>query len=156
MSDKTLLTEGRLREALQRLLDGNPRNVKAKGKLTLNRINNEAGLGNSYIHNKNFKDFVEYAKPIIAEYNSQIDNMITASVDISAENSDDNLSELERCRIKLAREKRLKEEYRQSAQDKDFQLKDMTNRYNTMLFRVQELQDEVELLSKHKVTYITP
>ena len=60
-------TESRLYEALARLLQQQPKRVKIKGKLTLNMINNEAGLGNSYVHK--FPDFVAYAKPVIDNYN---------------------------------------------------------------------------------------
>lgn len=66
------VTEGRLRSALHRLLDGKPERVKRFGKLSLNRINNEAGLGHSYIHK--FEDFVKNeAIPAIEEFNKNYD-----------------------------------------------------------------------------------
>ena len=47
---KKKITEARLREAINRLIEGKPEKVKPSGKITLNRINNEAGLSASYIH----------------------------------------------------------------------------------------------------------
>lgn len=48
MSRDRRITESRLHAALDRLLKNKPIKVKASGKLTPNKINNEAGLGNSY------------------------------------------------------------------------------------------------------------
>ncbi|EDM64706.1 hypothetical protein PE36_22625, partial [Moritella sp. PE36] len=55
LTETQKLTEARLRDALQRLLDGVPTKTKAAGLLTLNKVNKEAGLGHSYIHK--FTDF---------------------------------------------------------------------------------------------------
>ena len=62
------VTEGRLRVALQRLLDGKPERLAKVGKLSLNKINEEAGIGHSYIHK--FQGFVaNEATPAIAAFN---------------------------------------------------------------------------------------
>lgn len=92
----TCKAEGLLVNAFQRLLDGKPLNVKATGKLTLNRINNEAQLGNSYVHK--FKEFVAYAKPVIDEYNLNRDKAMTTGLDIEL---DVPLSELDRLKHEL-------------------------------------------------------
>ncbi|NMU85512.1 hypothetical protein HKB16_21925, partial [Vibrio parahaemolyticus] len=43
--ENTLAAEEKLHKALARLHNGKPLRTKAKGRLTLNKINNEAGLG---------------------------------------------------------------------------------------------------------------
>ncbi|EPP2131810.1 hypothetical protein ACUNB4_004705 [Vibrio alginolyticus] len=72
--EKSLSAEEKLEKALERLQAGKPIRTKAKGRLTLNKINNEAGLGRSYIHK--FKDFIEKdADPAIEEYNGALDEL---------------------------------------------------------------------------------
>lgn len=92
----TCKAEGLLVNAFQRLLDGKPLHVKATGKLTLNRINNDAQLVNSYVHK--FKEFVAYAKPVIEEYNLNRDKAMTTGLDIEL---DIPLSELDRLKHEL-------------------------------------------------------
>ncbi|MGN5050252.1 hypothetical protein ACTG1T_07080 [Aeromonas veronii] len=97
------LTESRLHAALNRLLEGKPVKVKATGKLTLNKINNEAGLGNSYIHK--FPDFLKYANPIIEEHNVNREKTMATGLDIDIEVP---LPELDRLKSELARERKFK------------------------------------------------
>ena len=47
MVDKRQVTESKLKEALKRLIAGEPIRTKSTGRITLNKINKEAGLGNS-------------------------------------------------------------------------------------------------------------
>lgn len=101
------LTEGRLRAALQRLLDGKPERLTKVGKLSLNKINKEAGLGHSYIHK--FQDFVIYeANPAIEAYNSNYDPLAEQLKSGMAE----NLSDTDKLKAKLKKEIALKEQYR--------------------------------------------
>lgn len=132
------LTEGRLRAALQRLLDGKPERIKKGGKLSLNKINNEAGLGHSYIHK--FKDFVENeANPAIEEFNKNYDPLAET---LKSEMTED-LSELDKLRAKLKKEKALKELYR-NERDDAIQVNKMLEQQNSsLMFRLYELQDEV-------------
>ena len=148
MTNKKEITEGRLKAALDRILEGKPQRIELKGKLTLNKINNEAGLSNSYIHK--FKGFIEYAEPIIKNYNQGNSGLFGCSVIINNE----KLSELELCKINLAKEIKLKEKYRQNAKDKEFMLKSLTKKYNSLLFRILELQEELDLNNLNKVKNI--
>jgi len=134
----TEITEGRLRAALQRLLDGEPNRIKKTGKLSLNRINNEAGLGHSYIHK--FKDFVQNeANPAIKEFNKNYDPLAEK---LKSEMTED-LSEMDKLRAKLKKEITLKKQYRQERDDGKQVNKILEQQNSSLMFRVYELQDEV-------------
>jgi hypothetical protein len=133
MADKNI-TEGRLRAALQRILDGKPIRVKQGGKLSLNKINNEAGLGHSYIHK--FVDFVENeANPKIKSYNKNL-----VSEDHGDALSQDKLTDVEKLKANLKRERALKEKYRQERDDAIAAQKHMEQSNNNLMFRIHELQ----------------
>lgn len=132
------VTEGRLRAALQRLLDGKPERIKKVGKLSLNKINNEAGLGHSYIHK--FKDFVENeAKPAIEEFNNNYDPLVEV---LKSEVTED-LSEVEKLRAKLKKEKALKDQYRNELDEVKQVNKMLEQQNSSLMFRLYELQEEV-------------
>ncbi|MBF4323737.1 hypothetical protein, partial [Vibrio anguillarum] len=117
------------------------------GKLTLNRINNEAQLGNSYVHK--FKEFVAYAKPVIDEYNHNRDKAMTTGLDIEL---DVPLSELDRLKHELKKANDLKDKYRvqrNNAVEARTQLEAENAR---LRFRVFDLQQE--LLDENSV--VTP
>lgn len=128
-------TEGRLDAALQRLLSGKPTRVKASGKLTLNKINNEAGLGHSYIHK--FQDFVEKATVKINEYNSSYRPPLL-NEDISPKNEVDSL------KLRVKKEKELKEKYRNERDDALIAKKQVEAINATLMFRLYELQEQVQ------------
>jgi len=140
MSRDRNITESRLHEALNRLLQGQPKRVKFKGKLTLNKINNEAGLGNSYVHK--FPDFVEYAKPIIDDYNNNFQQSLEDgfSVDEIA------ISEVDKLKSDKLREERLKIRYRQERDDAVKAKVELEVINNTLMFRLFELQEELASL----------
>jgi hypothetical protein len=132
------VTEGRLRAALQRLLDGKPERIKKAGKLSLNRINNEAGLGHSYIHK--FENFVrDEANPAIKEFNENYDPLAAKlALGTQYEFTPD-----EKLRAKLKKEISLKEQYRKE-RDEAIQINNMLEQKNsTLMFRVYELQEDV-------------
>ncbi|SHH36074.1 hypothetical protein SAMN05216361_4382 [Marisediminitalea aggregata] len=132
------LTEGRLRAALQRLLDGKPERLEKVGKLSLNKINKEAGLSHSYINK--FKDFVEkVAEPAIAKYNENYDPLAEQLKSGTTE----NLSDTDKLRGKLKKEIALKEQYRKERDDSDVARKLLEKQISTLMFRVYELQDEL-------------
>ncbi|MCG9635038.1 hypothetical protein L1D12_06940 [Vibrio parahaemolyticus] len=134
--------EGLLVNALQRLLDGQPVNVKAKGRLTLNRVNCEAKLGNSYIYK--FPDFVEYSKPIIAEFNDKRDKAMAEGVGIDL---DIPLSEIENLKAKLNKSVELKKQYREQRDTAIKARKELEAENARLIYRLFELQQE--LLSKN-------
>ncbi len=132
------LTEGRLRAALQRLLDGKPERLEKVGKLSLNKINKEAGLSHSYINK--FKDFVENeATPAIAEYNKNYDPLVEQLKSGTTE----NLSNMDKLRAKLKKEIALKEQYRKERDDSNAAKKLLEKQISTLMFRVYELQHEL-------------
>ncbi|EGQ8273113.1 hypothetical protein RB979_002655 [Vibrio alginolyticus] len=140
-------TEGVLVNAFQRLLDGKPLHVKATGKLTLNRINNEAQLGNSYVHK--FKEFVDYAKPVIEEYNLNRDKAMTTGLDIEL---DAPLSVLDRLKHDLKKANDLKNKYRVQRNNAIEARKQLEAENARLRFRVFDLQQE--LLDENSV--VTP
>ncbi|MDE0550631.1 hypothetical protein AAIA71_05465 [Vibrio harveyi] len=143
----TCRAEGLLVNAFQRLLDGKPLHVKATGKLTLNRINNEALLGNSYVHK--FKEFVAYAKPVIDEYNLYRDKAMTTGLDIEL---DVPLSEFDGLKHQLKKANELKDKYRVQRNNAIEARKQLEAENARLRFRVFELQQE--LLDENSV--VTP
>ncbi|PSW11451.1 hypothetical protein C9J01_15970 [Photobacterium rosenbergii] len=143
----TCKAEGLLVNAFQRLLDGKPLHVKATGKLTLNRINNEAQLGNSYVHK--FKEFVAYAKPVIDEYNLNRDKAMTTGLDIEL---DVPLSELDGLKHQLKKANELKDKYRVQRNNAIEARKQLEAENARLRFRVFDLQQE--LLGENSV--VTP
>ncbi|HDY7972696.1 hypothetical protein D8T65_07520 [Vibrio vulnificus] len=135
MASKREITKARLEDALQRLLNGCPIKVKQVGLLTLNKINQEAGLSNSYIHK--FPDFVEYAKPIIDKYNKNRSKTINDSFSIE----ESKLTDEERLKAELNREKKLKQRYLLERNDAIKAQKELEKLNNTLMFRVFELQE---------------
>lgn len=134
------VTEGRLRAALQRLLDGKPERIKKVGKLSLNKINKEAGLGHSYIYK--FKGFVENeAKPAIEEFNENYEPLLET---LKSEATEDS-SEVDKLKAKLKKEKALKERYRKERNDAIQVYKILEQQNSLLMFRVYELQDEVRV-----------
>lgn len=146
MTDRRSITEGRLREALQRLLDGKPNNTKASGSLTLNKINREAKLGNSYIHK--FPEFVAEVAPIIEKHNKEKDKVFAGDVDVT----EIPLNAQERLRLDKLREGRLKERYRQERDDARKANTELEALNNSLMFKLYELQED---LSRYKVAYIS-
>ena len=132
------VTEGRLRAALQRLVDGKPERLRKVGKLSLNKINKEAGLGHSYIHK--FDSFVENeATPAIEEFNKNYDPL---AEQLTSEVKED-LTETEKLKAKLKKEIALKEQYRNERDEYKLINKELEHQNNSLMFRVYELQDEV-------------
>jgi|TARA_Y100001951_G_scaffold105350_1_gene122200 hypothetical protein len=134
------ITLGRLRAALQRLLDGKPERIEKVGRLSLNKINNEANLGHSYIHK--FEDFVRNeAAPAIEEYNRTV-NPLTEKL-----NSEKHigLQEIEKIRAKLKKEIALKERYRKERDDAKNINKILEQKNSSLIFRLYEIQDELRV-----------
>ena len=130
-------TEARLHAALKRLLEGKPQRVKNNGKLSLNRINNEAGLGHSYIHK--FEDFVrDIASPAIESFNKTYD---PSHVELESQSAP--LTEVEKLKAKLKKEKALKEKYRKERDDAIASCKELEKHNSTLMYRAFELQDEL-------------
>lgn len=133
------VTEGRLRAALERLLNGKPERIKKTGKLSLNKVNDEAGLGHSYIHK--FKDFIDNeANPAIKEFNA---NDIPQYQELEANNKE--LFEVDKLKAKLKKEISLKERYRHERDDALAAQKILEAENSKLMFRVYEMQDELNM-----------
>jgi len=135
MSDRKV-TEARLEESLQRLLNNSPIRTKLGGRLSLNKINNEAGLGHSYVHK--FDAFVTRATPLINEYNK---NKESSTNDLQLNQND--LTDIEKLKIGFKKEKALKEKYRKERNDAIEKQKNLEGLNSTLMFRLYELQAEV-------------
>lgn len=137
--EKSLSGEEKLKKALERLQNGKPLRTKVKGRLTLNKINNEAGLGRSYIHK--FKEFVDrVANPAIEAYNTALDSPKLTDLDLPLTES---MSEIDTLREELVRQVALKEDYRRE-KDELIAINDELEKLNkSLMFRVFELQQEL-------------
>jgi hypothetical protein len=143
-------TEARFREALQRLLDGNPVLTKASGKLTFNKINNEADAGHSYINKACFKDLRENEfQTKIDGYNNNKNKALEGGVVLP----EVNLTPYEKLKIELKREIGLKKRYRQERDDARKAKKELEAVHNTLLFRVYDLQEELRPLKVVSINY---
>lgn len=142
-------TEARFRAALERLLKGEPTRTKAAGKLTFNKINNEAGAGHSYINKPLFKDFRDEIKPEIDEYNRKKYEALEGGIVLP----EVNLTPEEKLKIELKREIGLKELYRQERDDARKAKSELEAMHNTLLFRIYDLQEELRPM---KVAPIAP
>ncbi len=108
---------------------------KPGGKLSLNKINNEAGLGHSYIHK--FTEFVENeATPKIKSYNKTLDSKDSIESPIQG-----GLTDVEKLKSELKRERALKERYRKERDDSRVALVEVEQLNSTLMFRVHELQE---------------
>lgn len=137
--EKSLSAEEKLKKALERLQAGKPVRTKAKGRLTLNKINNEAGLGRSYIHK--FKQFVEnVANPAIEAFN---DNLDTIDHDERLFSESEDMSELDKLRAELNRERELKVEYRRERDEANAINTELETLNKSLMFRVYELQEQL-------------
>jgi hypothetical protein len=137
MSRDKLITEARLQDALKRLLNGQQRHVKKNGRLTLNKINSEAQLGNSYIHK--FPDFVDHAKPSIKKFNDNRERLMVDGLDIEINTS---ISEIDKLKAELQRERALKLKYRLERDNAIKAKKLLELGYSELAKRVVELQEE--------------
>lgn len=143
MSDRSI-TLGRLEAALKRLESATPNRVKANGKITLNKINNEAGLGHSYIHK--FTDFVRNeANPRIKTYNEKLSELINNGHVVKSDGVE--LSEVDKLKAELKREKSLKEKYRKERDDAIKCKKELEELNVSLMFRLHELQNEIRINS---------
>lgn len=128
----------RLNNALERLINGKPERVNQKGILTLNRINKEAGFSTSYIHHEKFSDWVtDFGNPAIKTFNAEYDPL-----KFELEGTAENLSEVEKLKEELKKQRRLKDEYRQARDDAILSKKEVEKLANDLMFRVYELQEE--------------
>ncbi|HAS8621966.1 hypothetical protein ACS86_00700 [Vibrio alginolyticus] len=132
----------RLQDALDRLLVGKPERVKATGRITLNKINREAGFGQSYIHK--FKSFInDVANPAIKKYNKNLgkSDLVSQSTTPSSEDMS-VVDKQDKLKKDLEREINLKEKYRKERDALKVKLREQEAKNNILMYRVYELQEE--------------
>ncbi|NNN70957.1 hypothetical protein [Vibrio sp. 3-2(1)] len=137
--EKGLSAEAKLQLALGRLKAGAPLRTKARGRLTLNKINNEAGLGRSYIHK--FKEFVDkVANPAIEAHNEMLDN---PDLSVAALPITEDMSEIDRLKEELRQQIELKEGYRKEKEEALAINDELETLNKSLMYRVYELQEEL-------------
>lgn len=137
------LTLKQLEQALQRLLDGNPKRTKKDGKINISRINDEAGLSTSNINY--YPSFIKYAKDKIKDHFDKI-----AEKKIK-EDVQQGKTELDKLHEKLKHEKRLKKKYRDERNEQKLLNDHVVAQNVAMSFRLMELEAELQSLTRHKV-----
>ncbi|SHI28788.1 hypothetical protein [Ferrimonas marina] len=140
---KTQITEQRLRDALQRLLDGKPERTKADGKISLSRINKEAGCSHGLIYK--YPEVMTEAKEAIEQYKAKqqrdgVLESLSAGVDKET-----------RLRAERDKQAELKRDYREQRDSFQALADDVVKRENALLFRCHELQLELNARDNTKV-----
>ena len=136
----------RLEDALGRLKRGEPERTKADGKISVKRINDEAGLSRGAIYY--YKEFVRKAKGEITVFNEE--RRKSAAID-KIEANETTESKLRKERDS---EKRLKNNYREQLNSYKLLTDEVVKENVSLAFRCMELQDEINMLHDKKVTRI--
>jgi len=129
-------TEQLLRDALSRLLAGNPINTKKDGKISPNRINQEAGLTLSTIYYSKYEAFLKGAKLDIKAYN---DEKAQGNLE---EEFDAEEVKINKLRAELKNEKKLKDKYRNGLNDQKLLNDEVVIENASLAFRLFELSDQ--------------
>jgi hypothetical protein len=146
MTTSNNMTEQRLQDALSRLLEGKPVNTRLDGRISIKRINDEAGLTHGAIYY--YKDFICKAKVEIELFKKS-----KKSSDI-LDNAVESLPETKKLRRERDNEKRLKNEYREQVGNLKH-LSDEVVKVNVSLaFRVLELENEIRRQSDEKIVHL--
>lgn len=145
-SNNSSITEIKLEQALERLLRGIPERTKPDGKISISRINSEAGLSVGSIYY--YKEFLTKARSVISDLKST-KNTNSTSI---------NKSDIARLRSERDKQKKLKIKYRDQ-RDSIKKFADGVVQENAKLhfslyealIRIEELEKK---LNDKKVTYI--
>ena len=137
-------TELELEAALGRLLNGAPLNTPNDGKINIKRINDEAGLTKSNIYH--YKEFVERAKTTIAKHLSN--TPVKQSLE---HNEEDSQAEINKLKVKLKNEQRLKGNYLKSLNVHKLMTDKLVIENVSMAFRILELEDKNRSLDHDKI-----
>lgn len=146
-NNKILITEAKLEQALDRLLQGTPERTKPDGKISVSRINAEAGLSSGSIYY--YKDFLTKARCVISDLKSSKNNNSIAI----------NQSDLAKLRAERDKQKELKTKYRDQRNNikifADGVIQENAKLHFSLyeaLIRIEELEKE---LSETKVKHIS-
>ncbi|PSU01290.1 hypothetical protein [Photobacterium iliopiscarium] len=140
-SDRGKETLIRLEQALQRLVDGNPIKTKSDGRISLKRINDEAGLSSGGIYY--YSSFVETAKKKI-QLRRQQDSTGKTKV---------NNERFNKLREQREKEKILKEKYKEQ-RDQIKMFCDQVVAHNAQLeFTLFEALEKISYLEQELASY---
>lgn len=136
LSEKGKVTKIRLEQALERLLEGKPERTPNDGRLSLSRINKEAGLSSGGIYY--YDDFVQKARKLLHERKQ--DNSISPVPSGKAS--------VGKIRDQRDKERELKERYR-AQRDSIKEFCDQVMAKNAQLeFALFEALDKIETLER--------
>lgn len=144
MNIKAQITEQRFLDSLQRLLDGKPQRTKADNKISLSRINKEAGCSHGLI----------YKYPhIIDEIRAKIENHKTTQ-QCKFIKSTPNVDKESRLKAARDKQEKLKINYRNQRDNFQLLADSAVKRENELLFRCHELQLELSRINNERVISI--
>lgn len=134
LSDRGNLTVQRLEAALERLINGKPERTLNDGRISLSRINKEAGLSSGGIYY--YAEFVDKARKEIEKHKSQKSGCSSKSNKIS----------IDKLRAQRDKERELKERYR-SQRDEIKKFCDQVVAHNANLeFSLYEALERIDAL----------
>ena len=140
-SDRGKETLIRLEQALERLIDGKPLKTKPDGRISLKRINDEAGLSSGGIYY--YSSFVEKANSIIE----------TAKRKVVYGKRDQHKQSEQKLREQRDKEKQRKERYK-AQRDQIKAFSDQVVAHNAQLeFTLYEALEKVSLLEQQLAIY---
>ncbi|BBS86625.1 hypothetical protein [Aeromonas media] len=143
MNARAQTTEQRLRNALQRLLDGRPERTKADSKISLSRINKEAGCSHGLIYK--YPEVISEAKLAIEQHKT---NQQRSSIQ---ENRSAGSSRETRLKADRDKQEKLKCDYRAQRDNLQVLADNAVKRENELLFRCHELLLELNFINNTKV-----
>ncbi|WP_446891864.1 hypothetical protein [Aeromonas veronii] len=146
MNTRTQITVQRLRDALQRLLDGKPQRTKPDNKISLSRINMEAGCSHGLLYK--YPDLVCEFK-IVIERHKTLKQSVEQFKHISS-----NISKEAKLQARLNKQKELTRNYRTQRNNLQTLADDAIKRECELLFYCHELQIELNKHKKSKVTLL--
>ncbi len=129
-----LATLAELKLALNRLLEGKPVRTKNDGKISLFRINNEAGLSKGHIYY--YEDFVSEALIEIGLY-EQNKRKSGLKADLHAHDST-----VEKLRAERDHEAKLKVKYKKERDAQKLLCEEIVKTNISLMFRLHELETE--------------
>ncbi|MGL5667567.1 MAG: hypothetical protein ACRDD9_15705 [Shewanella sp.] len=145
-ASKTQITEQRMRNALQRLLDGQPERTKTDGKIGLLRINKEAGCSQGLIYK--YPEVVADARVAIEQHKAKQKSQLGLE-SLSTEGNKEN-----RLRAERDKQAELKRSYREQRDNFQALADDTVKRESALLFRCHELQLELNQYDSSKVVLL--
>jgi AcrR family transcriptional regulator len=145
------ITLQRLRDALERLKNGEPTKTKRDGKISILRINDEAGLSRGAIYH--YTEFIEEAKAEIAFHEQRrLENKDRDILESFKEES----SRIDQIKHAKQNETRLKNTYREQRDNLKAISDEIVKRDVSWAYRCLELQMELARYEGNRVVSFLP